>query len=129
MTTIHARSKRKKAGGKYHSMRSKKKRELGRQQIEVRVGETKRKTVKTRGGNKKVRAINLNEANVLDPKTKKYAKSEIMSVVKNPANPHYVRRNTINKGAVIKTKAGEARVTNRPGQEGFINAVLVEEKK
>ena len=105
MAVIHARPKRKNTGGRYRAARGKKKHELGREQVEVRVGKTKRKQVRTCGGNSKIRAINLGEANVLDPKSKKYTKSEILSVVKNPANPHYVRRNTINKGAVIKTNA------------------------
>jgi small subunit ribosomal protein S8e len=32
----------------------------------------------------------------------------------------------ITKGAVLDTDAGKARVTNRPGQEGMIHAVLIE---
>jgi small subunit ribosomal protein S8e len=29
------------------------------------------------------------------------------------------------KGAVIETSAGRAKITNSPGQEGHINAVLI----
>jgi len=29
------------------------------------------------------------------------------------------------KGTIIKTDKGAARITNRPGQEGCINAVLI----
>jgi small subunit ribosomal protein S8e len=36
-----------------------------------------------------------------------------------------MRRNIITKGAVIKTELGDAKVTNRPGQDGLINAVLL----
>ena len=32
------------------------------------------------------------------------------------------------KGAIIETSAGKARITNRPSQEGQINAVLIEVK-
>ncbi len=46
-------------------------------------------------------------------------------MVENPANPNYVQRNIITKGAIIKTSAGNAKVTSRPGQDGTINAVLV----
>jgi small subunit ribosomal protein S8e len=46
--------------------------------------------------------------------------------VENPANPHYVRRNIITKGAVIKTELGNAKVTSRPGQDGVVNAALIE---
>jgi small subunit ribosomal protein S8e len=45
--------------------------------------------------------------------------------VENQANIHYVRRNIINKGAIIETNLGKARVTSRPGQTGTINAVLL----
>ena len=48
-------------------------------------------------------------------------------MVDNPANVNYVRRNIVTKGAVIETSAGRARVTSRPGQDGQINAVLVDE--
>ncbi|MCD6558125.1 MAG: 30S ribosomal protein S8e, partial [Candidatus Aenigmarchaeota archaeon] len=41
----------------------------------------------------------------------------------------FVRRNIITKGAIIMTEDGRAVVTNRPGQEGVINAKLIEEKK
>jgi small subunit ribosomal protein S8e len=31
----------------------------------------------------------------------------------------------MNKGAIIETKLGKAKITSRPGQTGTINAVLV----
>ena len=31
----------------------------------------------------------------------------------------------MNKGAIIETKIGKAKVTSRPGQSGTINAVLL----
>jgi small subunit ribosomal protein S8e len=65
-------------------------------------------------------------ANVLDPKTKKAAKSKIVTVKSNPADPNYVQRNILNKGAVIQTEAGLAKVTSRPGQDGIVNATLIE---
>ena len=43
----------------------------------------------------------------------------------NKANLHYMRRNILTKGAVIKTEIGDARITNRPGQDGVINAILL----
>ena len=73
--------------------------------------------------------LSTNIANVADPKTGKISKSKILTVVGNTANPNYVRRNVITKGAVVKTELGLARVTSRPGQHGVLNAVLVEEKK
>lgn len=31
----------------------------------------------------------------------------------------------MNKGAIIETKIGKARITSRPGQSGTINAILI----
>ena len=41
----------------------------------------------------------------------------------------YVRRNIITKGAIVKTEAGLVKITSRPGQDGTLNGILVEEKK
>ncbi|MBS3163365.1 30S ribosomal protein S8e, partial [Candidatus Woesearchaeota archaeon] len=51
--------------------------------------------------------------------------AKIKTILENPANRHYVRRNIITKGSVIDTDLGKARVTNKPGQEGAINAILI----
>ena len=64
----------------------------------------------------------------MDRRTKKTVKSKILSVLENPANPNYVRRNIITKGAIIDTDIGTARVTSRPGQHGMINAILIKPK-
>ena len=50
---------------------------------------------------------------------------KIETVKDNKANLHYMRRNILTKGAVIKTELGDARITNRPGQDGVINAILL----
>ncbi|MDD1752395.1 MAG: 30S ribosomal protein S8e, partial [Methanotrichaceae archaeon] len=50
---------------------------------------------------------------------------KIETVIDNKANLHFRRRSIITKGAIIKTDLGEAMVTNRPGQHGVINAVLL----
>jgi len=126
MVLWQGRSKRKISGGRLKFYRRKKRRyELGREQTETIAGKTKSKIIRVRGGNVKVRLYKAEYANVIDPKTKKSGKVKILSVVENKANPHYVRRNIITKGAVIKTKLGEARVTSRPGQDGVVNAVLL----
>jgi len=66
---------------------------------------------------------------VADPKTGKVTRAKVISVKESEANPHYVRRNIITLGAVVETKIGTAKVTSRPGQDGIVNAVLLEEKK
>jgi len=63
--------------------------------------------------------------NVYDPKTKKYSKVEIKTVVENPANRHYVRRNILTKGTIVDTSLGKAKITSRPGQEAVLNGILV----
>jgi small subunit ribosomal protein S8e len=62
---------------------------------------------------------------VADPVTGKSKSVKIETVKDNKANLHYMRRNILTKGAVIKTEIGDARITNRPGQDGIINAILL----
>ena len=71
-------------------------------------------------------ALRANFANVTNPKNGETKKVKIETVEKNTANPNYVRRNLLTKGAVIKTEIGSARITSRPGQDGVINALLLE---
>lgn len=120
------KSRKKYTGGILKKNRKKKKYEMGRERLALTVGEEKKKTIKTRGGNKKTRLVSSKKANITNPKTGKSFKTEIKNVSKNPANPHYVRRNIITKGAIIETEKGKAKVTSRPSQDGTINAVLVE---
>lgn len=87
------------------------------------LGKESHVVLRTRGGNNKTRVYRTETANVTDPKTGKTKRAEIKGVLENPANIHYVRRNIITKGAVIDTKAGKARVTSRPGQDGSVSAV------
>ena len=119
------KSTRKYTGGRIIRSRGKKRFELGGEEANTLLGETIRKTVKTLGGQEKVRLLRDSTAIVTDPKTKKAKRVKIETVSGNPANIHYVRRNIVTKGAIIKTEVGQARVTNRPGQEGSINAVLI----
>jgi small subunit ribosomal protein S8e len=128
MARWQGRSVRKITGGRYKRFRKKRKYELGREQAETRIGKVRAKVIRVRGGNVKVRLFETQYANVVDPKTGKAQKVEIKRVVENKANPHYVRRNIITKGAIILTELGEARVTSRPGQDGSVNAVLLEKK-
>ncbi|MBO8180729.1 MAG: 30S ribosomal protein S8e [Archaeoglobus sp.] len=120
------RSRRKPSGGFYRKARKKRKYELGREQVETLTGERKVKKIRVRGGNYKLKLFAEKYANVYDPKQGKVIRAEIESVVENPAHVHYARRNVITKGAIISTSIGKAKVTNRPSQEGVVNAVLIE---
>ncbi len=119
------KSTRKYTGGRVIRSRGKKRFELGGDEANTHLGETIRKIERTLGGSEKPRLLRDATAIVIDPKTKTAKKVKIETVSGNPANVHYVRRNIITKGAIIKTELGPARVTNRPGQEGSINAILV----
>ncbi len=109
--------------------RKKKKFERGSEFHEVKIGKRNVKVCRGLGGSLKLRLLSVEKINVADPKTKKISRVKVLSVEKNPANPHYVRRNIITKGAIVRTEIGLAKVTSRPGQDGIVNAVLVEEKK
>jgi len=119
------RSTRKRTGGRLKNVRNRRKDELGRLPTETEVGEPRFRTVDVRGNGTKTRALATNVASV--NKGDETVPADIEDVVKNDANPNYIRRNIITKGAVIETSEGRARVRSRPGQTGQVTAVLLEE--
>jgi len=125
MALWSGRSRRKPTGGRYRPFRKKRRREIGREQQWAFIGPETLKLYRTHGGNRKVRILRAEWANVLDPATGKAQKSKVVTVKANPSNPHYVTRNIITRGATIQTELGLARVTSRPGQHGIVNAVLL----
>jgi small subunit ribosomal protein S8e len=125
MAIIQARSHRKPTGGQYRSILPRRRHMTGRLPSMTKLGGDRRKQVQTKGGGMKLRALNIEIANLLDPKTKKAGKAKISNVIENPANRYFVRRNILTKGTVIVTDKGKARVTSRPGQDGIVNAVLI----
>jgi len=119
------RSPRKRTGGRRRRFRKKKAHELGEESTETQVGEPRYKTVDARGNTEKIRAITTDTASVaVDGEV---VAAEIENVAENPSNPNYARRNIITKGAVLETSEGQVRVTSRPGQDGQVNAVAVED--
>lgn len=126
MAISQFRSKRKTSGGSYRAIRKSRLREQGSLPIHTKIGKTKTKNVRVRGKNYKTKVLVGEFANVYDPTTKKNYKVKIETIVDNPANRHFIRRNIITKSAIIKTEKGNARITSRPGQHGIINAVLIE---
>ena len=118
--------KRKKTGGKKHLFRGKRAFEMGSDPSETIVGEPRITKKRGRGGKMKLRALAVNHVCVTDPATGKSQKTEIRSVLRNPANVDYQRRGVITKGAILDTPLGQAKVTSRPGQDGVVNAVLVQ---
>ncbi|MDR2873716.1 MAG: 30S ribosomal protein S8e [Methanobrevibacter sp.] len=127
MAIFQGKSTRSPSGARNRTYRGKKKFELGRDPTETRIGEKKLRKIRTRGGNEKLRLALGNEINLINPADNKAKKLEILNVIENQANPNYVRRNIITKGAIVETELGKARVTSRPGQDGVINGVLLTE--
>jgi small subunit ribosomal protein S8e len=125
MAVWKGNSKRTPTGRRIRYARNKRRFEIGRELHVTTIGSMKRKTVRTRGDNRKSRVLTVDTAYVVDPKTNKTTKTEIITVIENSANVHYIRRNIMNKGAIINTKIGKAKITSRPGQNGVINAVLL----
>jgi small subunit ribosomal protein S8e len=116
---------RKISGGKYHANRKKKFYEKKSQERVVTLKETKRKTLRVKGGNTKTVMLGSNEVNlVVNGKVKK---ATIKNVLETPQNTFLARQNRLTKGAIIMTNEGKARITNRPSQEGHVNAVLLKE--
>ncbi len=115
---------RKITGGKYHAFKKKKLYERKNQQREVILGETKRKKIRTRGGEIKTILLRANSVNLLVKG--KVQKTEIKNVFETPQNRFLARENRLLKGAIIETPLGKAKITNRPTQEGQVNAILVE---
>jgi small subunit ribosomal protein S8e len=116
-------SKRKPTGGKLSRVRKKRKLDRGSEFLETKIGQRKSKTMRMRSGNKKTKLLSVKNINIADKG--KIRAVEIISVEENKANPHYIRRNIITKGAVVKTEAGLVKVTSRPGQEGILNGRLI----
>ena len=130
MSVWHGNSKKKKpSGGRKRAYRRKRKFEKGSFPVETDLGEPKRKLLRGRGRNVKVKILRDKYACVTNPKSGKTEKVEIVRVVKNPANVDYNRRGVITKGAIIETPKGLAHVTSRPGQNGVINAILIGEEE
>ncbi|MBU89989.1 30S ribosomal protein S8e [Candidatus Woesearchaeota archaeon] len=126
MAISHRKSLRKPTGGRYKQQGRKKQfHETGKEPALTKLDKKRNKYVRGMGANRKVRLLAAETANLFDPKAKKYEQVKIKTIVENPANRHFVRRNIMTKGTVIETEKGKARITSRPGQDGAVNAVLV----
>ncbi len=126
MVEYKSRSNRKVTTGKYKDYRKRKLYEFVRDPTLTKLGDKKIKKLRTRGNNEKLILLSNNFMNLYIPKEKKYKKVKIISVIENPANRHYVRRNIITKSSIVKTELGNAKITSRPGQHGILNGVLIE---
>lgn len=115
---------RKISGGKYHANRKSKKHELAGIPRVVKLRPRKMKVLRTRGGHQKNVLLAEEFVNVVDKKGKS-KKVKLTNVVETPSNRFLARQNVLVKGAIIDTEMGKARITNRPSQEGCVNAILI----
>ena len=125
MATSQRRAKKKESGARYKKDRSKRKSELARPAALTKIGEKTIRPLRVKGGNYKYRAIQSQD--VIITAGKKAIKTKITGISKNAANRHFVRMGVITKGAIIETEKGKVRITNRPGQSGQIQGVIVKE--
>lgn len=119
------RSKRKPTGGRLRPNRNKRRFEIGRELQFATLGESRLKLYRVRGANTKVRILGTFAVNVYDPTSKTTKVAKATTVRENGANPNYVQRNIITRGAVLETELGLVKVRSRPGQDGVLNAVLL----
>lgn len=125
MALWQGKSRRKPTGGRRVPSASKRKFEIGREKQYTKLGAQSLKQYRGAGGNVKVGILAAEFANVVDKKTNTVKKVKIVNVKANPADPNYIQRNILNKGATIETELGDAIVTSRPGQDGAVNAILL----
>jgi len=125
MSIIQKRSRRKPSGGRYKRKLTKRMSNLGNHPRYTKIAEKSQKIIRIRGGNEKQILLSSNVINVYDKKGKKHIKAKMITTVSNPANRHFVRRNILTKGSVVKTDIGDVKITSRPGQEGSVNGVLL----
>lgn len=100
---------RKISGGRYIRHRKKKLHEVVGQKRTVKLGTEKRKTKRTKGGNKKIFLLKSNFVNIQDKGKSK--KLEIKNVLETPSNRFLARQNIITKGTIVETTDGKVRIT------------------
>ncbi|MEM4247464.1 MAG: 30S ribosomal protein S8e [Candidatus Woesearchaeota archaeon] len=128
MVIVHRRDVgRTPSGGRCYPHRGKRRFEIGELPIATHIESSTKIITKQTKSRRLVKAKvqTADHVNLFDPKTKTFSQAKVVAVVECPANRHYVRRNVMVKGAVVKTEKGIARITSRPGQDGTVNAVLV----
>ncbi len=93
--------KRRATGGKRAPIRSKRKFELARPAAMTKLGARRIHTVRTRGGNKKYRALRLDSGNFSWGSEAVSRQTRIIDVVYNACNSELVRTKTLVKNAIV----------------------------
>lgn len=129
MAIIRGRSKRKPSGGRYKRVIEKKRKyKLARSSLLTKLEDRRLKLSRKKGSGMRYGLYSENSINVYDPAQKKYSVLVIKTIIENPANRHYVRRNIMTKGTIVETEKGKVLITSRPGQSNRINGILLQSK-
>jgi len=104
-----SRHKRSATGAKRASYRKKRAFELGRQSAHTRIGPKRIHVVRTRGGNRKFRAIRLEAGNFSWGSEGISKKTRVIAVSFHPSNNELVRTNTLTKSAIVQIDAAPFR--------------------
>jgi len=97
--------KRRATGGKRPQPRKKRKFELGRPASNTKLGPQRIHTIRTRGGNKKYRALRLDTGNFSWGSEGLSRKTRIIDVVYNASNNELVRTKTLTKSTIVQIDA------------------------
>ena len=100
---------------------------MGRDPIETKIGPERKKVIRVRGGNMKIKAYASNKINVTDQETGKTQRVAIKHMEENKASADLQRRSILTKGAIVETELGSVRITSRPGQSGQLNGTLLKD--
>lgn len=110
-------------GGKSRKYRDKSLAHVGGKFAATKVSEKDvRVNRRKRGGSS---ALKLKKAGLINITTKEGTKKEQIIRVIESHNPEFIRQNVITRGAVVETKIGKVKITNRPGRDGIVNGVLL----
>merc|ERR1711981_202957 len=117
--------KRRKTGGKLTRWKMNRKYELGRQSSDTKIGHKRIRTVRTRGGNTKYRALRLDTGNFSWATESVTRKVRVLNVVYNSTNNELVRTNTLVKSGILQIDAAPFKAW----YEQFYGVVLGQKKK
>merc|ERR1712043_78428 len=97
--------KRRKTGGRMAPIRKKRKFELGRPAANTKIGVQRIHTLRTRGGNKKYRALRLDHGNFAWGSEAQTRKTRVIDVMYNASNNELVRTKTLVKNCIVQIDA------------------------
>ena len=129
MAKWHGMSRRKPTGGRLKRpirYRGKRKEISSEKQFAFVADSNQNKLYRKHAGHQTARVMNASHINVNIPSEGITKRVIISNIVENSADPNYVRRNIITKGAIAETELGLVRITSRPGMDGVVSGVLLD---